>query len=179
MPFSAAWTQDGVSLSEQTPKVTVLGLGDVEHPLIDDDVGVLGEARQGPSIVHLPLAEMEFDARSPTREVLNDYPTGSGTGVESILAAPAAGSIFRLRLMRIEMDDRPKLTGRRWLQFHLRTLLIVMLVVTAYFAGRMPLLRELEATKQKMAAVQKKAEEAMVQSLVAREQTELQRLVAP
>jgi hypothetical protein len=94
-------------------------------------------------------------------------------------ATRQSGCWFLFTSTRPEMDEQsPKPPSRRWLQFSLRTLLIVMLVVAAYFGGRIPVLRELEATKEKMAAVEKTAQEAMMQSLVAREQAEAQRLVA-
>ena len=67
---------------------------------------------------------------------------------------------------------------RRWLQFSLRTLLIVMLVVAAYFGGRMPVLRELEATKQRMVDAEKRAADATQQALLDRELAEIQRAVA-
>jgi hypothetical protein len=75
-------------------------------------------------------------------------------------------------------DQRKPATRRRWFQFNLRTLLVIVLVVAAYFGGRIPVLRQLEATKQKMSAVEKKAQEAMMQALVEREKAEAQRLAA-
>ncbi|MBW3597374.1 MAG: hypothetical protein KY475_08875 [Planctomycetes bacterium] len=59
--------------------------------------------------------------------------------------------------------------GRRSLQFSLRTLLVAMLVVAAYFGGRIPVLRELEEANQKTAAAENQAQDAMMRSIVAEE----------
>jgi Tfp pilus assembly protein PilN len=74
--------------------------------------------------------------------------------------------------------DSSKEPGRRSLQFSLRTLLVAMLVVAAYFGGRIPVLRELEVTRQQMNAVEKEAAAALYRAKVAQQQAEMQRLVA-
>lgn len=77
------------------------------------------------------------------------------------------------------MAEHPsKQSNPRSLQFSLRTLLVAMLVVAAYFGGRIPVLRELEATRQQMNAVEKQAAAALYGAKVAQQQSEMKRLVA-
>jgi hypothetical protein len=55
-------------------KVKVIGLGDPdEEPMIDDEHGILGEARLEGQVVTLPLAEMEVLKGKPNRQLIEDY----------------------------------------------------------------------------------------------------------
>ena len=56
---------------------------------------------------------------------------------------------------------------RRWMQFSLRTLLTLMLVVAAFFAGRMPVQRELERLEGAVEEAKKHQERAMKAEQVA------------
>ena len=59
------------------------------------------------------------------------------------------------------MDAQPKApAGRRWMQFSLRTLLVAMLVVAAFFAGRMPMVRRAELAERQRDAAEEKAQQA-------------------
>jgi hypothetical protein len=64
------------------------------------------------------------------------------------------------------------------MQFSLRTLLVVMLVTAAFFGGRTPALRELEATRDKMAATERRAAVAIVKAKAAQEVSQKQMLAA-
>ena len=72
----------------------------------------------------------------------------------------------------------PETSRRRWFQFSLRTLLVAMLVVAAYFGGRIPVLRDLETMKEKMNALEKQAAVSARRAEMAQQQAELQRLIA-
>jgi len=65
----------------------------------------------------------------------------------------------------IEQGDRAR---RRWTQFSLRTLLTLTLVVAAFFAGRMPVQRELE----RLRVIEKEAIKQREMELVARKEAE-------
>jgi Tfp pilus assembly protein PilN len=75
-------------------------------------------------------------------------------------------------------EHRSKQSNRRSLQFSLRTLLVAMLVVAAYFGGRIPVHRELEAARQRMSAIEKQAAAALDRAKAAQQHAEMQRLVA-
>jgi len=66
------------------------------------------------------------------------------------------------------MIEQESKSSRRWMQFSLRSLLTIMLVVAAFLAGRMPVQRELE----RLRAIEKDAIKQREMELVAREQAE-------
>jgi hypothetical protein len=76
------------------------------------------------------------------------------------------------------MNQHRTSNRRRWLQFSLRTLLVAMLVAAAYFGGRTPALRELQATRERMAATERRAADAMIQAQEAREVARMRMLDA-
>jgi hypothetical protein len=55
-------------------KVKVIGLGDPdEEPMIDEEYGILCEARMEGQVVTLPLAELEVVKSKPNRQLIEDY----------------------------------------------------------------------------------------------------------
>ena len=55
-------------------KVKVIGLGDPdEEPMIDDEYGILCEARMERQVVSLPLAELEVLKGKANRQLIEDY----------------------------------------------------------------------------------------------------------
>lgn len=60
------------------------------------------------------------------------------------------------------MNPRPDQSARRpnWLRFSLRTLLLLMLLISAYLGGRMPATRQLQQAEQELARLKLEREEA-------------------
>jgi len=54
-------------------RVTVIGLGDTDEPVIDEMYGILCEARMEGSIVMLPLGELDDVKGKPNRQMIDDY----------------------------------------------------------------------------------------------------------
>jgi hypothetical protein len=72
-PTYTEHAHDGKPQSGSHPeKVKVIGLGDPdEEPMIDEEYGILCEARMEGQVVTLPLGELE-DAK-PNRQLVKDY----------------------------------------------------------------------------------------------------------
>lgn len=71
-PFEAECISETGPFSSRTIRVKVIGLGDPdEEPMIDEEYGVLCEARMEGQVVTLPLGELE-DAK-PNGQLIEDY----------------------------------------------------------------------------------------------------------
>ena len=55
-------------------RVNVIGLGDPDHePMIDDEYGILCEARINGQVVNVPLGELDDAKDKPNRQLVDDY----------------------------------------------------------------------------------------------------------
>lgn len=54
-------------------RVKIVGLGDPDEPMIDENHGILCEARMESQIVTLPLGELEDAKGKPNRQLIDDY----------------------------------------------------------------------------------------------------------
>ncbi len=73
-PFEAEYTSETGPFSSKTIQVKVIGLGyPNEEPMIDDQYGILCEARHGRRKMTLPLGELSVKKGNPNRQLVEDY----------------------------------------------------------------------------------------------------------
>lgn len=72
-PFEATWARE-VGFGDVTEKVTVLALGGFEDdPWIDDQNGILCQAKMTRGTGDLPLSEMDMVKGKPNKQLVEDY----------------------------------------------------------------------------------------------------------
>ena len=73
-PFEAERTPESGHLFPHSHTVKVIGLGDPDRePMIDEQHGILCEARHQRHVVTVPLGELEVDKGKPNRQLVKDY----------------------------------------------------------------------------------------------------------